>query len=403
MSGIRLGAIGYGERARWMSQLMQQQDPEAKLVAIADPQGEAIQAKMAEDGVSAEGITFYDTADAMLDREPLDGVIVGTRCSLHAAMGLKVLNHGLALFLEKPIATTMEDLAALRAAPNAHKVVVSFPLRMSHMVKLAREIIDSGQIGKIEHVEAWNNVPYGSTYFQSWYRDEKETGGLFLQKATHDFDYINYLLENNRPVSVCAMTTKSVFKGNHAAGLRCMDCAERTTCFESPYHPSRPLPLALDKPAKEMCAFAVDTGNEDSGSALIEYESGIHASYTQNFVVRNKAGRRGAILIGYHGTIEFDWYTNSLKVYMHHEPRVVTHQFDEDGGHGGGDGVLASNFLKVIRGEEAPVSSLEDGMLSALLCLKARESALTRQFQAVAFPEAPTEDPVGNRDLAAAL
>ena len=56
----------------------------------------------------------------------------------------------------------------------------------------------------MEHVQAWNNVPYGWCYYQSWYRDENETQGLFLQKATHDFDYINYLVEK-RPVMVCAM------------------------------------------------------------------------------------------------------------------------------------------------------------------------------------------------------
>jgi hypothetical protein len=32
-------------------------------------------------------------------------------------------------------------------------------------------------------VQAINNVPYGSVYYHSWYRDPKETGGLFLQKA----------------------------------------------------------------------------------------------------------------------------------------------------------------------------------------------------------------------------
>jgi predicted dehydrogenase len=384
MSSIRLGVIGYGERARHMVQMMQRQDPEARLTAIADPQSASLRQKLEADGKSVEGITFYQTADEMLDQEPLDGVVIGTRCSLHTTMAVKVLQRRIALFLEKPVATTLEDWQVLReASAYSSKVVVSFPLRLSSLVQLAREIINSGRIGTVEHVQAWCNVPYGGVYFQTWYRDENETQGMFLQKATHDFDYINYLLGDNRPQQICAMTSKRVFRGTHPAGLHCMDCPERRVCFESPYHPSRPEPLALDQPAKEMCAFAVDTGNEDSGSALIRYESGMHAAYSQNFFVRNAAAHRGARLIGYDGTVEFDWFPERLKVFYHHTARVETHEFDAAQDHGGGDAALAANFLQVIRGEAASVSPLDNGLLNALMCLKARESAQTREFKTI--------------------
>jgi predicted dehydrogenase len=391
-SPIRLGVIGYGERARHMVQLMCRQDTDVRLAAIADPKGDAIQAELRAAEYGAAMPRFYSTADEMLGSEPLDGIVIGTRCSLHAAMGIKVLERGLALFLEKPVATTLADLLALRAAgasgSASPRVVVSFPLRMSRIVQLARHIIDSGQIGTVEHVQAWCNVPYGNVYFQTWYRDEAETQGMFLQKATHDFDYINYLLGDNAPRTISAMTSKRVFRGTHPAGLRCADCAERKGCAESPYYLSRPLPLPLDQPAKEMCAFAVDTGNEDSGSALIEYASGMHAVYSQNFYVRNKAAKRGARLIGYKGTIELDWYPEKLQVFMHHEPKVETHEFEADGGHGGGDEVLATNFLAMIRGEAKSVSTLDQGLANTLMCLKAKESAATHQFQAVEWPAA---------------
>ena len=390
-SEIRLGVIGYGERARHVVKLMCEQDPLTRLAAIADPKCADLCREMQAEGRDMSLLRFYESAEEMLDREPLDGVVVGTRCSLHAAMGVEVLRRGLPLFLEKPVATTLADLATLREftrpglAPP--KVVVSFPLRLSPVVRLARRIIESGRIGTVEQVQAWNDVPYGNVYFQTWYRDEAETHGLFLQKATHDLDYVNSLLGGNKPQMVTAMTSKQVFRGTHPAGLHCQDCSEKLTCHESPYHPSRPAPLPVGQPAKEMCAFAVDTGNEDSGSALIRYESGLHVSYSQNFFVRGKAARRGARLIGYHGTIEFDWYPERLRVFYHHEPEVETHDFDPDGGsHGGGDGLLAANFLEVIRGEAESVSPLANGLENALLCLKARESAQTNTFQRVEFP-----------------
>ncbi|MGI4790038.1 MAG: Gfo/Idh/MocA family protein [Janthinobacterium lividum] len=386
-SQIRLGVIGYGERARHMVQLMRTQDLDVRLAAIADPQGDAICDQMRTAEIDMDLPVFYQTADEMLDQEPLDGVIIGTRCSLHAKMAVKVLQRDIALFLEKPVATTMDDLLALRAAKSP-RVVVSFPLRMSRVVQLARQIIASGKIGTVEQVQAWNNVPYGNVYYQTWYRDEAETQGMFLQKATHDFDYVNYLLGDNQPRVISAMTSKRVFRGSHPAGLHCMDCPERKVCFESPYHSSRPLPIPLNQPAKEMCAFAVDTGNEDSGSALIQYDSGMHVTYSQNFYARRKAARRGATLIGYNGTIELDWYPETLKVFMHHDAHVETHEFEAEDGHGGGDAVLAANFLEVIRGEAPSVSPLENGLTNALMCLKAKESAATHQFQQIQWPSA---------------
>ncbi|MCW3060999.1 MAG: oxidoreductase [Capsulimonas sp.] len=389
-SPIKLGVIGFGERARHMVRMIQAQDPEARLTAIADPQCDALRKELLAADPAMDLPRFYQDADEMLDTEVLDGVIIGTRCSLHAQMAVKVMARDIALLLEKPVGTNLDDLMTLRAARSS-RVVVSFPLRLSRLVRLARQIIDSGKIGVVEHVQSWNNVPYGNVYFQTWYRDEAETQGLFLQKATHDFDYINYLLGDMRPRVISAMTSKRVFRGEHPAGLRCMDCAEKKVCFESPYHPSRLAPIPLNQPAKEMCAFAVDTGNEDSGSALIEYESGMHVAYSQNFYARNKAARRGATLIGYHGTIEFDWYPERLKVYLHHSDQVETHEFGTEEAHGGGDAMLAANFVGVIRGTEESVSPLEKGLTSALMCLKAKESAATHRFQDVQWPAAYPE------------
>ncbi|MDG0809809.1 Gfo/Idh/MocA family protein [Cohnella rhizosphaerae] len=114
-------------------------------------------------------------------------------------------------------------------------------------------------------------------------------GGLFLQKATHDFDYINHLI-GLKPVSVCAVKSKQIFKGNKPEGLYCKDCAEYHTCPESPFVLKH---FKSEESHGEMCAFAVDTGNEDAGSALVVYESGMHVSYSQNFFARKGAAKRG--------------------------------------------------------------------------------------------------------------
>jgi len=376
---LKIGAIGYGLRIHSLFENISEDYPDCRIVAIADPNPSKVRERLKE---KADSIRFYGDADALLNEAELDGVIVGTRCNLHTEMALKVLARNLPLYLEKPVATSYEDLIRLKAGAERSKseVVVSFPLRNTPLVKLAKEIVDSGKLGTIEHAQAVNNVPYGGVYYHSWYRDESITGGLFLQKATHDFDYIQYLL-GIKPVKIAAMKAKRVFGGNKPAGLKCADCEENRTCEESVLKPA-------NHGLGDYCCFAEDTGNEDSGSALIQYESGMHANYSQNFFARRGAQKRGVRLLGYKGTLEFDWYTNELTVHMHHEARVEKHVIDGSAisGHGGGDGILIDNFLQVMRGKEKSRTTLDDGLRSALLCLKANESAETNSFLDIKWP-----------------
>ncbi len=387
---IRLGVIGYGGRAQGVIGLIYRLNSGLEVTAITDVRNDAIREQMTSQGKDPSKIAFYTDPDEMLGKEELDAVLIGTRCSLHSKMAIKVLERNLPLYLEKPVATNMTDLLALRdaAAKTRSDVVVSFPLRVTPLVQLAKEIIDSGKIGTVEHVQAWNNVPYGACYYQGWYRDENETQGLFLQKATHDFDYINYLL-GFRPTMICAMKSKQVYKGDHPAGLKCEDCDEWDTCLESPFHQYYTKHESREVgPNGLWCGFAVDTGNEDSGSAIIRYDTGMHACYSQNFFARKSAGKRGATLFGYKGTLEFDWYTDEVKVHMHHNPRTDTYKCNTAAAsHGGGDTVLGDNFIRIIKGERKSVSPLSAGLLSVLMCLKAKESAETNTFQEIVYPD----------------
>lgn len=374
---LKLGVIGYGSRIRNVIKSLQEHHPECQVTTIVDVRNDFIK----ETYPGLEEVRFYETVEDMLKNERPDGLLIGTRCSLHTEMALKVLPSGIPLYLEKPVSTSLEDVHRLKAGYDASssEVVVSFPMRVSKLAKLAKEIVESGKIGTVEHVQAVNNTPYGGVYFHNWYRDEKETGGLFLQKATHDFDYINYILDQ-KPVSVTAMTSKQIFKGTKPAGLKCVDCAENRTCEES---------TAFFKgPKRETwayCSFAEDTGNEDSGSALVRYESGMHVSYSQNFFVRNKAGYRGARFMGYKGTMEFDFYKSQMKIFMHHTPRVETIDFELGNDHFGGDAALVKNFAAIMKGEATSIARMDDGLMSALMCLKARESAETGTFQTIAW------------------
>lgn len=369
----KIGVIGLGHRvSHVIGEMLNNATDDAKVVAITDINQEKI--KTAIDfcpGIYDENVRIYQDADKMLADEKLDGVFIGTRCNLHTFYAVKVIEKGIPLFLEKPVSTNIEDLRKLKDAMVQYnpKVMVSFPLRYAGLATLAKEIIDSGKIGTVEQVQAYNDVPYGRVYYHDWYRDDSITGGLWLQKATHDLDCINYIL-GMRPVEICAMESKQIFKGDMSANLKCIDCEKYHTCPESPKIIEK---TYNDRLLGDYCCFAKDTGNHDSASAILRYENGMHATYSQNFFARKKAGRRGGRYYGYKGTLEFDFVTAEVKVYMHNTDRVDTYKFELSGSHFGGDAIMMNDFIAMMDGKGKSI--LDDGISSALMCLKAKESS----------------------------
>lgn len=382
MKTINIGVIGYGLRAKGVFALLYRlkKDVNVKLAAVCDLKPiEELKSEILKQEIDISETRFYTDTDLMLQKEELDGIIIGTRCTLHTPLAVKVLKKGIPLFLEKPVAVTYDDWNLLRGTYEQYggEVVVSFPLRCTPLVREAKNIIENSDIGPIQHVSAFNYVTYGGDYYHEWYRDENETGGLFLQKATHDFDYINHIV-GVAPVQICAMKSKQIMKGNKPAGLKCEDCDERFTCKEGPFQIVNTTGDFVHGP---YCCFAEDTGNEDSGTAIVRYETGMHMVYTQNFFVRNKhAGKRGAIFAGVGGTVEFDWHTSDIYVRKNYIPGECKYHVETVGNHGGGDFILVQNFLDVILGRDASKTPLEQGLISGYMCLKARESAETSRF-----------------------
>ncbi len=372
----KLGVIGLGERISGVIKNLELTG-QCELAFVADPRVEEVKKEQTDKGRDISKIKFYPTAEEMLKIEKPDGILIGTRCSLHTKYAKMVLKQGYPLFLEKPVCTTREDLARLEKLlcdypEECKRVTVSFPLRFTGQVLKVKELIADGKIGEIAHIQAWCNVPYALGYYHKWYRDDKETGGLFLQKATHDVDYIMDILGKN-PTMVCAMTSKQVFKGDHEAGLLCRNCAEKDTCIDSTSD------LGTDYRKHDYCCFAVDTGNEDSGSAVIMFENGVHAAYSQNFISRKSAGKRGARFIGHLGTIEFDWQQEYIIYHNHYGEKEEIPLDATQSGHFGGDYMLAVDFLKALGGEETNCT-LAEGIRSARLCLCLKESSEQQKF-----------------------
>lgn len=386
---VKLGVIGVGARiAGVIYSALRDIDPDVHVTAFVDPDEAGARSRLAED--DRDGAVRYETLDAMVRGAQLDGLAIGTRCNLHTEYAVQAARYDLPLFLEKPVSISMEQAVALEEAFTGSRcpVVVSFPLRVSTLCMLAREYLAGGAVGTLEHILATNYVPYGTCYFDHvGYRNYDITRGLFLQKATHDFDYMCYLMDS--PITrVAALVSRGrVFGGDKPAGLTCAQCDERETCLESPKN--RRFNDAGGNTADHMCPFGADVGtpetgmNEDHSSALVEFASGAQGVYTQVFFTRRDAARRGATISGYQGTIDFDWYKSEMRYVRHHRPFTDVTRASEGLGHFGGDTALAQNFLDIIAGRATSNTSIWTGIQSVYTCLAAQESSQTGQFVSV--------------------
>lgn len=379
----KIGFIGYGLRSETMMRAFRGIAAPIEVAAIADPAWQTIQPKLQQDPLFSH-TRFYADAEEMLAQEKLDGIFIGTRCNLHSELAAPVIRQGIPVFLEKPICISPDQYKLLLDTPKQmwDRVTVSFPLRYTIIVQQMKHLVESGVLGNIVTVQAINNVPYGNVYYHSWYRDSSLTGGLFLQKATHDLDYICYVL-GKHPTSVTAVTSKMYFRGDKPAGSRCEDCADAHTCKESSFYVKHYL---KEEPSGEFCCFAQDTGNEDVGAALFTCPDGTIISYHQTFLVKNQAGRRGARFIGTKASAEFDFYTAELRVDYYDGKHTAVHKFTYPEGlaHFGGDEELAKAFLSVMEGNPSG-SDLAQGMYSAAACLAAKASAESHQPVAIDY------------------
>jgi predicted dehydrogenase len=412
-----MAVIGLGGRAASMLEMIRQVEPAVQVTGLVDPAADGARGRLRDRQVPDEHLTVYDTIEAMLeDAGRYDGVLIGTRCHLHTPMAVavaQVLARGradLPLFLEKPVAIDEAQLAELAAAWEGRedRVLVSFPLRVTPLFSEVLTIIRGGRLGTVNQVQAFNDVSYGGTYFANWYRNHEQTGGLWLQKATHDLDYITEMVRAAaavsaspgdppiEPIAVTAMTSRTIYGGDKPDDLTCSACDEAETCIEGvPAQRRRgnsggmgPLGPGAD----HACCFSTSIHHQDAGSLILMYDHGVHAAYSQNFVPRFNAGRRGARIVGHRASLEFDWCQEAITVYDHHTRRTDRIEVKVVGGHAGGDQVLARNFVDMMSGRAAgradvrPLADLRDGLLSAAMCLAARQSSRTHSFQPIRVP-----------------
>ena len=98
---------------------------------------------------------------------------------------------------------------------SGHKVRVIFNMRYMKPISDLKEVLSSGVIGKINHIDfTWLlDRKHGADYFRRWHRNMENTTSLLVHKSTHHFDVVNWVA-NKTPKSVFARGTLEFYGKN---------------------------------------------------------------------------------------------------------------------------------------------------------------------------------------------
>jgi predicted dehydrogenase len=149
---VRVGIIGAGSvvAARHLPNL--QKHPDARVVAISRRSPEWLERIAADFNISGR----YSDYRAMLDQEELDAVVIASPAGLHYEHARAALEHGLHVFVEKPMVLEPahgEELVAL--ARRARRLLaVGFDRRCHAHYRYARQVVAAGHLGEVRHVVA---------------------------------------------------------------------------------------------------------------------------------------------------------------------------------------------------------------------------------------------------------
>ena len=272
--------------------------------------------------------TYTELQEAM--NQGIDAVLVCTPPSTHIPIALEAIDHKAHVFIEKPMSNSLDGVDELikKASKNRLIICVGYNFRFHQGLKLAKEIVDRGEIGKILFVRA----EFGQ-YLPDWrpwqdyrqsYTAKKDLGGGIILDGSHEIDYMRWFLGD----------------------------VEQIFCF-----------------AGKISSLEVET--EDIAEILIKFKRGAIGEIHLDFVRYDYS--RTCEIIGEKGTIKWSYQDRFVKVYSMDAKRWKTFNIKADPN----DMYMQEiqHFLRCIDGLSAPLIDAIQGKRVLEIALAAKDSS----------------------------
>lgn len=389
---IKVALIGTGSRGcgMWGSDLVKEYPGYIEFVGLCDKNQGRVETGKHLIGVSCP--TYTDFEKMMKETKP-DLLIVTTMDSTHHEFIIRGMELGADIITEKPMTTDEKKVQAILDAEErtGKKCRVTFNYRYSpHRAKMW-ELLKAGEIGKLTSVDFhwYLDTSHGADYFRRWHRLVECGGSLWVHKASHHFDLLNWWIDSD-PESVYALGELNFYgKNGNLRAENCRSCPHTKECnfyfdiTKNNYYKQ----LYVDNEQydgylRDGCVFKNDVNIFDKMAATIRYKNGVQVSYSLTTYSPYEGYR-----IAFNGTKgRMDaWVQESRPVSdANYDEIVLFKNFSKreyiqipfgTSGHGGGDKLLKDQiFLPATPDPLKQCAGTRDGALACLVGIAARNS-----------------------------
>ncbi len=395
---MRVAIVGTGIRGvtMWGRDVARSYDDYVDLVGLCDINPGRL--AFARQYIGVDSPTFTDF-EAMIRQTQPDAVIVTTVDSTHDRFIIGAMELGCDVITEKPMTTDEVKCQAIldAQARTGKNVMVTFNYRYASHRQQIKELLMQNRVGEVTSVDFhwYLDVYHGADYFRRWHGKRQFSGTLFVHKATHHYDLINWWLDTE-PEEVFAFGSLEYYGKNHPfRHTHCRGCPYKKQCqhfwditrdrllvnlyVENEHH---------DGYLRDGCVWSEEIDIYDKMTAQIRYANGVQMSYSCTTYSPYEGYR-----IAFNGT------KGRLEAWIHERQPWSTDNYDEirvtdnfgqtelirvphsGGGHGGGDDRLRDRLFK---DPDAPdpyqqAAGLRDGAMAILPGIAAHKSIETGQ------------------------
>ncbi len=390
----RYAILGTGHRGvgMWGKDLLARHGDKIELCALVDRNPKRL--ATAKTMLKAECPTYLDF-DRMLAEAKPDLLAVCTIDTYHADHIVTALDRGIDVITEKPMVIDERQCQRVLDAAARHpgRLTVAFNYRYAPMHQKLKEVLLEArtELGRVTSVDFnwYLDVKHGADYFRRWHRLKNQGGSLWVHKATHHFDLVNWWLDAD-PVSVVARGSLERYgKNGRFRHSNCRPCPHKTQCefYRDITKDARLMALYAaaedaDGYLRDGCVFREDVDIYDTMAALVTYSNGTVMSYSLNAFVPFEGHRiafnceRGRVEVRH---FDAQPWPATDEVEFHVTPsfgarRAIKAEITE-GGHWGGDPVLMDKiFLQAPGPDYLRLPGARAGALSCLTGVAARIS-----------------------------
>ena len=329
-----------------------------------------------------EGMGFADAMDLLKLGKIADAAIIATMDRDHYTHVMAALDCGYDILLEKPISPDARQCLEIEEKANrlGRSVTVCHVLRYTNFWGIIKDILDSGELGRItaiKHSENIGSFHMAHSFVRGNWRNDHLSSPIIMQKSCHDLDILLWLTGAHctRVASFGSLTQFRPENAPEGSTVRCLDCPLAESCRYNAWKAYQPIlgqwpadVVCLEQTEEALrealktgpygrCVYRCDNNVCDHMSTVMEFDNGITATFS--LTAQTSACHRNIHIMCVDGEIEADDGKRQIIVRRHvanqaetFEERIINVRTNGSG-HGGGDAGIMEDFTASVGKNQA--------------------------------------------------